>query len=87
MSDHLASAAGLLFSVAELVVAVALLPTATGHWGVVGALALLLVFIGGIGYNLARGRTPDCHCFAQIHIALSSAPSPGWATCPAPGSL
>jgi len=27
------------------------------------ALALLLTFIAGIGYNLSRGRTPDCHCF------------------------
>src|ERR671933_307156 len=36
---------------------------------------LLLVFVAGIGYNLARGRTPDCHCFGQLH----SAPA-GWST-------
>jgi thiol-disulfide isomerase/thioredoxin len=36
---------------------------------------LLLVFVVGITYNLARGRTPDCHCFGQIH----SAPA-GWNT-------
>ena len=36
---------------------------------------LLLVFIAGIGANLARGRTPDCHCFGQ----LLSAPV-GWST-------
>ncbi len=73
--ERLAPVAGLLLPVAELVVAVALLPTATVRWGALGGLALLLVFIGGIGYNLARGRTPDCHCFGQIH----SAPA-GWPT-------
>jgi methylamine dehydrogenase accessory protein MauD len=36
---------------------------------------LLLLFVGGISYNLARGRTPDCHCFGQLH----SAPA-GWPT-------
>jgi thiol-disulfide isomerase/thioredoxin len=35
----------------------------------------LLIFVAGIGYNLARGRTPDCHCFGQLH----SAPA-GWST-------
>jgi peroxiredoxin len=35
----------------------------------------LLLFVAGIGYNLARGRTPDCHCFGQLH----SAPA-GWST-------
>jgi peroxiredoxin len=44
-------------------------------WGALGALALLLLFVAGIGYNLARGRTPDCHCFGQLH----SAPA-GWPT-------
>jgi peroxiredoxin len=33
------------------------------------------VFVVGISYNLARGRTPDCHCFGQLH----SAPA-GWLT-------
>jgi peroxiredoxin len=37
-----------------------------------GALALLLLFIAGIGINLARGRQPDCHCFGQIHSAPAS---------------
>lgn len=38
-------------------------------------MVLLLTFAGGIGYNLARGRRPDCHCFGQLH----SAPA-GWPT-------
>lgn len=66
---------GVLLPLAELVVAVALIPTAWARWGALGALALLLLFVAGIGYNLARGRTPDCHCFGQIH----SAPV-GWPT-------
>jgi thiol-disulfide isomerase/thioredoxin len=33
------------------------------------------VFIVGISINLARGRTPECHCFGQLH----SAPA-GWKT-------
>jgi len=41
----------------------------------VGALVLLLLFVGGISYNLARGRQPECHCFGQLH----SAPA-GWPT-------
>jgi peroxiredoxin len=36
---------------------------------------LLLLFVAGIGANLARGRKPDCHCFGQLH----SAPA-GWKT-------
>src|SRR5437870_574998 len=63
----LASPLGILLPVAELVVAAALIPTATAWWGGLGAFALLLVFVVGIGVNLARGRRPDCHCFGQLH--------------------
>src|SRR5947207_5230825 len=72
---RLADPFGLLLPLTELVVAVALLFPATAYWGAVGALVLLLLFVGGIGYNLARGRQPDCHCFGQLH----SAPA-GWPT-------
>jgi peroxiredoxin len=71
----LAAPLGILLPLAELAVAVALIPTATAFWGAVGALVLLLLFVVGIGANLARGRKPDCHCFGQIH----SAPA-GWST-------
>jgi len=66
---------GLLLPLAELVVAVALVPSTIAWWGALGALALLLLFVIGIAFNLARGRTPDCHCFGQLH----SAPA-GWPT-------
>jgi uncharacterized membrane protein YphA (DoxX/SURF4 family) len=71
----LAAPLGLLLPLAELVVAATLLPASTAWWGAMGALTLLLVFVVGISINLARGRTPDCHCFGQLH----SAPA-GWKT-------
>src|SRR5215210_8304952 len=66
---------GILLPLAELAVAVALIPSATAWWGALGALVLLLLFVAGISFNLARGHKPDCRCFGQIH----SAPV-GWKT-------
>ncbi len=80
--ERVAPVFGVLLPIMELVAAVALLPLPTARWGALLALALLLAFIGGIGYNLARGRTPDCHCFGQIH----SAPA-GWPTIARNGTL
>ena len=70
-----ANPSGALLPLAELVVAVGLIFTSSAWWGALGALVLLLLFVVGISYNLARGRTPDCHCFGQLH----SAPA-GWPT-------
>nr|MDQ3044514.1 peroxiredoxin family protein [Chloroflexota bacterium] len=61
--------AGLGLPLAELLVAMLLIPRATAWWGALGAFLLLLAFVGGITYNLARGRKPDCHCFGQLHSA------------------
>ncbi len=71
----LATPLGILLPFAELAVAAALIPTSTAWWGAVGALTLLVLFVIGIGINLARGRKPDCHCFGQLH----SSPA-GWST-------
>jgi peroxiredoxin/uncharacterized membrane protein YphA (DoxX/SURF4 family) len=71
----LASPLALLLPLAELGVAVALIPASSAWWGAMGALGLLLLFVVGISINLARGRKPDCHCFGQLH----SAPA-GWKT-------
>lgn len=60
---------GWLLPLAELAVAVALVPTATAWWGALGALALLAVFVAAIGLNLGRGRKPECRCFGQLHSA------------------
>ena len=66
---------GTLLPLAELAVAVAFILTVSAWRAAIGALVLLLLFVTGISYNLARGRTPDCHCFGQLH----SAPI-GWPT-------
>jgi peroxiredoxin len=78
----LAAPFGLLLPLAELAVAASLLVASTAWWGALGALSLLSVFVVGISVNLARGRTPDCHCFGQLH----SAPA-GWKTLARNGAL
>ena len=71
----LAPALGILLPLAELAVAVALIPASSAWWGADGALVLLLLFVVGIAANLARGRKPECRCFGQLH----SEPA-GWKT-------
>jgi len=51
----------------EVMVALALIPRTTAWWAAIAAAVLLLAFAGGIGLNLARGNSPDCHCFGQLH--------------------
>lgn len=66
---------GTLLPPVEVAVALALLRASSAWWGALGALMLLLLFIAAIGFNLVRGRQPDCHCFGQIHAAPA-----GWRT-------
>ena len=66
---------GVLLPLAELTIAVALVPTIAAWWASLGALALLLLFVAAIGYNLARGQQPDCHSFGQLRLAPA-----GWPT-------
>ncbi len=82
LPSSLATAFGAFLPMGELAVALALIPPTTAWWGAIGALALLLIFVVGIGFNLARGRTPDCHCFGQLY----SAPV-GWPTLTRNGAL
>lgn len=65
--ERFAALLALGLPIAELIVAVLVLPGTTAVVGALGALALLLLFSGAIVWNLARGRTPDCHCFGQLH--------------------
>jgi len=78
----LAAPLGLLLPLTELAVAAALIPPITAWWGALGALALLLLFVVGIGINLIRGHKPECSCFGQLH----SAPA-GWKTLARNGAL
>jgi peroxiredoxin len=71
----LAHALGTSLPVLEIGVAIALVPVASGWWGAVAVLALLVVFTAGIAGTLITGRRPDCHCFGQLY----SAPI-GWGT-------
>jgi uncharacterized membrane protein YphA (DoxX/SURF4 family)/peroxiredoxin len=59
--------AALLLPLVELATAVALIPAGSARWGALAAMALLLIFIGGIANALAHGEAPDCHCFGQVH--------------------
>src|SRR5262245_55332459 len=63
----LAAPAAVALPVAELAVAVLLLPARTAVWGAVGAFGLLAAFTIAIGGRLGRGRTPECHCFGALH--------------------
>jgi thiol-disulfide isomerase/thioredoxin/uncharacterized membrane protein YphA (DoxX/SURF4 family) len=56
-----------LLIVAELSVAVLLLPVATAWYGSIGALALLSIFCVAIAVNLAQHKKPNCNCFGQLH--------------------
>jgi thiol-disulfide isomerase/thioredoxin/uncharacterized membrane protein YphA (DoxX/SURF4 family) len=66
LPEPLARIAGIGLPIAELAVAVLLLPAATAPYAGWAAFLLLAAFIAGISYNLARGNTPDCHCFGQL---------------------
>lgn len=57
---------GVLLPLAEAAIAVALLVSQVAWWGALGALALLVCFVVGIGLSLLRGRRPECHCFGQL---------------------
>ena len=61
----LAPALAVVVPLAELVVAVLLIPVATAAWAAAAALLLLVVFTGAVLLNLSRGRTPACNCFGS----------------------
>ena len=51
----------------EIKIALSLFLLQTAWLGAIGAATLLLIFLVGIGVNLAQGNTPDCHCFGHLH--------------------
>lgn len=66
-TTRLAALGGPALPVLEVLIAAALVVTATARWGALAALVLLGGFIVGIASLLRAGRAPDCHCFGQIH--------------------
>ncbi len=69
LPQRLTAPAAILLPLCELAVAVALLVAPSARAAAVGALVLLAGFSIAIAINLARGRTPDCHCFGRVHSA------------------
>ena len=65
--DALAKIFAVALPAVEIVFAGCLLFVETSWFGAVGAFVLLLVFIGGMTYQMAKGNAPDCHCFGAIH--------------------
>lgn len=59
--------AAALLPAAELLAAGLLLLAPTARVGASLAAALLGAFVAGIALALRQGRTPDCHCFGQLH--------------------
>ncbi|MFE5082120.1 MauE/DoxX family redox-associated membrane protein [Streptomyces mirabilis] len=66
---------GYLLISCEFVTALALTVNPWARIGALGALGLLLTFCLAIVVSIARGRTPDCHCFGGLR-----ATPVGWAT-------
>jgi len=67
LPEWAAKPVGILLPLAEIGVAIMLLPLSTAWYGGVAALALLTIFTLAMTMQMARGNAPDCHCFGQIH--------------------
>ena len=63
---RLAAPSVTLLPIAELAIAVALVPAATARWGGLAAVALLVIFSLAIARTLHVGSTPDCNCFGGL---------------------
>ncbi len=65
--DILAKPFSVLLPFTEILIAILLLFIQTSWLGAIGGFLLLLIFIGGMLFQMAKGNAPDCHCFGQIH--------------------
>src|SRR3954462_8611070 len=62
----LAGVAGILLPLIEIAIAVFLLLPPTYWWSAIVVSGLLFLFSCAIGFQLARGRKPNCNCFGQV---------------------
>src|SRR5436853_3833460 len=76
MPAVLARPFGLLLPLAELAVAVALLLPATAWWGALGALVLLLLFVGGIRLWFCTHCSTNAECGAGMVCIISTCCNP-----------
>lgn len=65
--ENLAKPFSVLLPAGEILIALLLLSAATSWFGALFGFLLMLIFIGGMLYQMAQGNAPDCHCFGQIH--------------------
>jgi peroxiredoxin/uncharacterized membrane protein YphA (DoxX/SURF4 family) len=65
--DPFVKSFALLIPIAELIFAFCFLFVGMSWTGAVGALLLMVTFIGGMLVQMIQGKAPDCHCFGQIH--------------------
>jgi len=73
--ESFASVLSWILVLAELSLAIALVPSISFQFAAIGALALFSLFSIGVGVSVAKGKKTTCHCFGQLH----SAPI-GWKT-------
>ena len=67
MPDEFVKPFAITLPFAEMVFAFCFLFASMSWLGAIGGLILLLSFTGGMIWQMAQGRAPDCHCFGQIH--------------------
>ncbi len=67
--EQLAGPLGLLLPLAELAIAIALVPTASARAAGVAAAALFALFALVVSFALVRARRPDCGCFGRLRTA------------------
>jgi peroxiredoxin/uncharacterized membrane protein YphA (DoxX/SURF4 family) len=65
--EDLAKTFAVAIPFAEIVFGVCLLFVSTAWLGSIGVFLFLLIFIGGMIWQLAQGNAPECHCFGAIH--------------------
>jgi peroxiredoxin/uncharacterized membrane protein YphA (DoxX/SURF4 family) len=67
--ERLAAPLAFLLPVAEIGIAVGLVPASSVRLAAGAGAGLLVLFAVAISIALLRGRRPDCHCFGQLHSA------------------
>jgi peroxiredoxin/uncharacterized membrane protein YphA (DoxX/SURF4 family) len=63
----LAKPVSIILPICEVLIAVSLLLIEFSWFGAIGGTALLLIFAGGMLFQISKGNAPDCHCFGQFH--------------------
>jgi peroxiredoxin/uncharacterized membrane protein YphA (DoxX/SURF4 family) len=65
--EDLAKPFAIAIPFAEIVFGASLLFVSVSWIGAIGVFLFLLIFIGGMIWQLAQGKAPECHCFGAIH--------------------